>query len=118
LFAKKDGYPTFDVLGLSDEVIQEGATVKVRDFMDTNERYIITPEKVENLLGLVWDGKLVGNLPNLHKAREYSEEAIKHFDPEVLHPTKPKKYRIFLTEKLYHLVHTLIEDITIWKEIK
>jgi len=118
LWAKKDGYPSFDVLALPDEKIQEGETIRVRDFVHRTERFIITPEKVEDLLPLVWDGKLTKKLPNLHEAREYSEIAINHFDPEVLHPTKPKKYHVYLTEKLYNLVYQMVEDITIWKEVK
>jgi len=118
IYTNGKDFPAIDVLSLMDEDIKVGDTIKVRHFLKKGDKFVIKVEKIEKLLNLVWDGKVVGKLPNLHEARDYCEKQVKKTDPEIMHPTKPKSYKVYLTDKLYNLIDNLIEQTSIWKDLK
>lgn len=117
IWVENSKFPSMDILTLQDETIEQGKPFKARDFLITSEKYIVTPVKVESLLDLIWDGKLTKKLPSLHEARDYSEKQVSEFNPLILDTGKPSKYKVLLSEKLYSLVHSMIEENNMWKEI-
>ena len=118
LYAKKDGYPVADLIASPDEKIKVGETIHLRDTGDQSVRFIIKPEKVESLYEIVWDGKPVGKLLDLHEAREHCEKQVEGFKPGVLSLSKPETYPVYVTQKMCEATMKVMEENIVWKELK
>lgn len=118
VYAKKDGYPVADVIAGPEEKIEVGETIHLRDTGDQSVRLTIKPEKVENLYELVWDGKAVGKVFNLHEARDHCQKQVEGFKPTVLGLSKPETYPVYTTQKMCEATLKVMEENIVWKEIK
>lgn len=82
------------------------------------KRVYVTPTKVEKLHHLIWDGKLVVDLPSDEEIKEYIESQLEKIREDHIRHLNPTPYKVSLTESLYQTFHNLwLEESTI-EEIK
>ncbi len=104
----RDGHPLADILMLQDEEKpQVGGKILCYHPYQESKRTYITPTKVESKLELMWDGRIVGDVPDLKASREYAFEQIASLRNDHIRLLNPTPYKISLSEKLYEFMHHL-----------
>lgn len=84
-----------------------GERILCRHPFDSNKRAFVTPSRVEDLHHLVWDGKIVGEFPTLHKIRERVLYQLAHFREDHLRHLNPTPYKVSLSSDLFTFMHDL-----------
>jgi nicotinate phosphoribosyltransferase len=104
----RGGYPLADLItGIDEDPPREGNRVLCCHPYEAVKRTFITPSKVENLLEPVWDGRLLGPVPNLEESRAYAISQLAAVREDHLRQMNPTPYKVSLSEKLYDFMHKL-----------
>jgi len=99
LYTASAKYPVLDVLTRGDEEIIEGKEIIIRPASNHMKKCSITPSKVVALMNVAWDGQKE-NVDKLEDARKFALAEMQSFNPDVLALKNPKKYEIYLSDKL------------------
>lgn len=111
LIDKETGMAIADVITLVDEVIDEEKPYRLFDPVNTWKEKIVTNFKVVPLLKtIIKDGELVYNLPELNEIHKYAKEQMNTLYPEVLRFDYPHTYYVDLSQKLWDLKQSMIEE--------
>lgn len=102
----EDGYGYLDLIAMHDEVIEIGKPIKVytTDLTDAQKEYVITPQKVEQILvPYIENGELVREMPSLYTIRDYIKDQLENTVwPEELRTDFAHRHFVDMTEKVYN----------------
>ncbi|MEG1710991.1 MAG: nicotinate phosphoribosyltransferase [Clostridia bacterium] len=111
LYSKKDNKALADVICLFDEEINEDAPIKLTHPTDRWKSKVITDFYAKNLLKPIFiNGKCVCDLPSVSVIAEKTKLNQSEFWEEYTRVTKPQTYKVDLSDKLYNLKHTMLEN--------
>lgn len=103
-----EGEAICDVMNMSIETEpQVGQRILVRHPFDERKRMFVVPSKVEKLHELIWDGRLIGNLPTLLDGRQRLESQLLTVRSDVTRSINPTPYKISLSGNLYDYLQEL-----------
>ncbi|KAL0240994.1 hypothetical protein GEMRC1_006230 [Eukaryota sp. GEM-RC1] len=110
LFIESSPYAVADYICLqSEEDPQPGQTILVRSLTPNTPSVGVVPIRVEPLLNLCWEGKVVRST-SVAESRQRVSETLSQFDPALLNATQcEKKYLVGISSNLYRLLHELQE---------
>jgi nicotinate phosphoribosyltransferase len=106
----KDG-PAMDLLQSADSPAPTpGERILCRHPFNNLKRAYIRPSKVEPLFNLVWNGKLVQELPKLAQNREYCMAQLSQLREDHKRVVNPTPYKVSVSEELFKYMHELWEN--------
>lgn len=98
-----------DLIALDDEDFMSGDPVELFDPQHTWKRMTLTDYKVRKLLVPVFEaGQLIYSCPALHEIAAYAKEELDCFWDEYKRLSKPHRYKVDLSQKLYDLKNSLL----------
>lgn len=112
-----DNIPLVDMMQTSDEekpVV--GKKILVRHPFAENKRAYVTPSRVEELMGLVFDGQDKTNkgiieygtvMKSLQEKRAFCAEQLSQLRHDHIRPLNPTPYKISVSQNLYDFIHEL-----------
>jgi nicotinate phosphoribosyltransferase len=104
-----------DIITTQKERIQVGVEVRGVNIRKPNERYSITPTRVEELLELVLqDGKCLKG-STLGEARAYCQQQMSSMKPSLTRTSKPEEHVVLLSEHFYLQFRAQLESLLIYK---
>lgn len=113
-----EGKPTLDLICEVGTEVKEGERILCRHPFSEAKRVYVTPSKVEKLHLLIWDGKLVTDLPSDEEIQQFITDQLERIREDHIRHLNPTPYKVSLTEKLYKTFHELwLQESTI-EEIK
>ncbi|HKK20302.1 MAG TPA: hypothetical protein VJ983_02435, partial [candidate division Zixibacteria bacterium] len=71
------------------------------------KRTYVTPQKVESLHSLVWDGVKIAPLPSLEEVRNRVDLQLRSLRPDHLRMLNPTPYKVSLSRDLYEFMREL-----------
>ncbi|MBE6031145.1 MAG: nicotinate phosphoribosyltransferase [Clostridiales bacterium] len=113
LYGKEMGKVVADVITLHDEPVpgSDGEAYAIFDPKAPWKRKKITDFQVKDLREKIFDnGKLVYKTPDIEEIRRYCAEQVATLWDEMYRFEKPQTYYVDLSQKLYDLKTTLIEE--------
>ena len=111
LYEKESNMAIADVLSLFDEEIPENEPFVLFDPEHTWKRKKITDFKAEKLLKKIFDkGKLCYKEPTLKEIKEHCKCEMARIWDEVQRFENPHKYYVDMTQNLWNIKHTLLEE--------
>ncbi len=117
LYDKESGMAIADLITLREESIPDGEPITIFHPIDTWKRCEVRDFRAEELLKtIVKDGKLVYQFPTLMEAQAFSKAEKEKFWEEYLRLDMPQVYKVDLSEKLYDLKKSMIDEIRAKKE--
>jgi len=105
-----------DLICLAEEEVRPDTEVPCRAIPIGSDRILvdaevetalIVPTKVEKLHTCIWDGAVVDDFPSLDQCKLRCKEQIESLGREYTHEMPPKKYKVYLSVRLYNLMITL-----------
>eukprot|EP00826_Nyctotherus_ovalis_P024017 TRINITY_DN1851_c0_g2_i10.p1 TRINITY_DN1851_c0_g2~~TRINITY_DN1851_c0_g2_i10.p1 ORF type:complete len:444 (-),score=116.27 TRINITY_DN1851_c0_g2_i10:175-1506(-) len=100
--------PSFDVIALRDEETpKEGKAVEV--VSKEKKKLSFTPEHVELLNPLAFDGKVLFKPLGVKEGRELIFDQLDNFEPAIIQKENPTAYPVYYSVKLYALLDDLIK---------
>ncbi len=112
-----DGVPLVDLLQTNDEEKPAvGKKILVRHPFAENKRAYVTPSRVEELMGLVFDGQHKANkgivscgnvMKTLQDKRKFCKEQLCQLRHDHIRPLNPTPYKISVSQNLYDFIHEL-----------
>jgi len=106
----KDGKPILDLITKSNSPSPEkGKFIECRHPFDEIKRVRVTPNKVEALFSLVWNGKSFpdGKVYSINEIRQYREQQISALREDVVRYLNPTPYKVSVDKNLYEIFHEL-----------
>ncbi len=104
----REGYPLLDLMiPVGDEAPQKGNKVLCYHPIEETKRTYVTPSSVVPLHRLVWNGKVVGDIPNLLESRTRAFEQLKSLREDHLRAVNPTPYKVSVSRNLYEFIHEL-----------
>eukprot|EP00047_Mylnosiga_fluctuans_P004698 m.236033 g.236033 ORF g.236033 m.236033 type:complete len:594 (+) comp12918_c0_seq1:81-1862(+) len=104
----KDGRPICDLMLHSDEKAPVvGQAIMCRHPFLESKRASVIPTRVESLLHLFWDGKLVRPLPTLAESRARARAAMQGMRADYVRALNPTPYKVSVSSNLYNFTHEL-----------
>lgn len=104
IYDKASNMAVADVISLEGEVIDETKPLTLYDPVETWKNMTIENFYVKELLVPIYvDGKLVYNTPTIEEIRNKCEQDLATFWDEYKRLTKPHKYKVDLSDKLFDL---------------
>ncbi len=104
IFDKITGKAEADLIALEDEIINESEPLTLYDPVETWKSKEISNFYLKELLVPVFkDGKAVYKSPSIEEMREKCKNNLEEFWDEYKRLTKPHKYKVDLSDKLYDL---------------
>jgi nicotinate phosphoribosyltransferase len=104
----REGYPLVDIMLNVDEPAPEP---RVRILCchphEEAKRTYVTPQKVETLHSMVWDGVKIAPLPALEEVRERVDSQLRSLRPDHLRMLNPTPYKVSLSRDLYEFMREL-----------
>uniref|UniRef100_A0A6A7GAJ7 Nicotinate phosphoribosyltransferase n=2 Tax=Hirondellea gigas TaxID=1518452 RepID=A0A6A7GAJ7_9CRUS len=100
--------PVLDLLvlaGSPDPVV--GERILCRHPFDSQKRVYISPQRVEPLHTLVWDGKSVPPLYSLQQCKEYCASQLKAVRSDHIRRLNPTPYKVSVTLELFTFLNDL-----------
>ena len=98
-----------DLIALDDEDYSSGEPIEIFDPENTWKRMTLCEYEARKLLVPVFeDGKLVYDMPSLSEIAEHARREMDSFWDEYRRLTRPHRYKVDLSEKLYNLKHSLL----------
>jgi nicotinate phosphoribosyltransferase len=113
---KKEAYRLFDSTDrpILDVMIMSGSSIPTagkkilcRNPFDEKKRCFVTPSRVESLHELVWDGKLLAELPTLTQIRDRCQMQLMNLREDHLRRLNPTPYKVSISSDLYTFMHDL-----------
>jgi len=95
------------MLMASEPEPQVGNRMLVRHPFDERTRMYVVPSRVEKLHFLLWDGRLIGELPNLKAARDNLITQLTTIRPDITRSINPTPYKISVSSDLYDYLQEL-----------
>ena len=103
-----DGRPLADLLSHTGRPApRPGETVLCRHPFDEAKRARVVPAAVEQLLLLVWDGRLVGSLPKLDDSRARAAAQLGAMREDHLRAVNPTPYKVSVDADLFQFTRDL-----------
>ena len=107
----KDGMAEADLICLSDEVIDTTRPLTIFHPQETWKKTTFTEYTIRPLLEKIFEkGKLVRPLPTLKEAMAFAKAERATFWDEYKRLEKPHIYKVDLSQKLYDLKNSLLEE--------
>lgn len=106
---------------LKDEVPKAGEKILCRSPFNEQDRFYVTPSRVENLLFLVFDGKITVDLDgSIEQARNHiTSQIFGNFALSgVVDIQHPKRFPVMVTDCLYRYLHRLWEEGSVVRELR
>ena len=98
-----------DLITLEEEDYSSGEPIEIFDPENTWKRMMLCEYEARKLLVPVFeDGVLVYEMPSLSSISEYARREMDSFWDEYRRLTRPHRYKVDLSEKLYNLKHSLL----------
>ena len=117
LYDKESGMAIADLITLREETAPNGEPITIFHPIDTWKRCEVRDFYAEELLKtIVKGGKLVYEFPTLMQAQAFSKAEKEKFWEEYLRLDMPQVYKVDLSEKLYDLKKSMIDEIRSKKE--
>ena len=117
LYDKESGMAIADLITLREENAPKGEPITIFHPIDTWKRCEVRDFYAEELLKtIVKGGKLVYEFPTLMQAQAFSKAEKEKFWEEYLRLDMPQVYKVDLSEKLYDLKKSMIDEIRSKKE--
>lgn len=108
-YDNKTGKALADLIALDDEDYMSGGPVELFDPQNTWKRMTLEDYHVRKLLVPVFeDGKMVYTQPALADIARYASQELDSFWDEYKRLSKPHRYKVDLSRKLYDLKHSLL----------
>ncbi len=106
----ENGYCLGDLICLHDEVIPNDKYTLISP-VEEWKRSTITNYRVVKLKKIIFkNGKLVYDIPEIHKRKKYCEEQFETIYPEIKRLYNPHEYYVDLSEKLLFLKKQMIKN--------
>ena len=110
-YDKRTGKALADLIALEDEDFTSGEPFELFDPENTWKRMMICEYEARKLLVPIFiSGELVYNSPSLTAIAAYAKNEKDTFWDEYKRLTRPHRYKVDLSEKLYNLKHSLLAD--------
>lgn len=111
IFNKDTNKAVADLITLYDEEVDESKPLEIFDEKHTWKRKTIKNFYTENLLKRIFKkGKLVYKVPSLEETRTHCLESLDYLWKEVKRFDNPHTHIVDLSQKLWDLKHTMIEE--------
>ena len=108
-YDKKSGKALADIIALEEEDYTSGEPLEIFDPENTWKRMTLCEYEARKLLIPIFEnGDLVYELPALSEIAEYSKRELESFWDEYRRLTRPHRYKVDLSAKLYELKHSLL----------
>jgi len=114
---RKDVYRLYNQSGVAmvdlvqldtEQPPQIGKKIMVRHPLTESKRAYVTPQKVEKLHKLVWNGKLQADkFPTLQQLRNHTKECLKSVREDVKRGLNPTPYKVSVSDKMYNYLHEI-----------
>ncbi len=105
----KAGYPLADImLGVDEPAPQPNERILCCHPNEEAKRTYVTPQKVEKLHSLVWDGKDIAPQPSLEEIRQRVGTQLRQLRPDHLRMLNPTPYKVSLGQNLYEFTRQLL----------
>ena len=110
-YDRKTGKALADMIALEEEDYTTGEPIEMFDPINTWKRMMLCEYEARKLLIPVFeDGELVYDLPALSEIAAYSKQELESFWDEYRRLTRPHRYKVDLSAKLYELKHSLLAN--------
>ena len=108
-YDRKTGKALADMIALEDEDYSSGEPIEIFDPENTWKRMTLCEYELRKLLVPVFEnGELVYELPSLSDIAAYAHKELESFWEEYRRLTRPHRYKVDLSQKLYDLKHSLL----------
>ena len=108
-YDKNSGKALADLIALYDEDFTSGEPVEIFDPENTWKRMTLCEYEARKLLVPIFEnGELVYDLPTLSEIAAYAQKELNSFWDEYRRLTRPHRYKVDLSAKLYELKHSLL----------
>ena len=112
-YDKITGKALADMIALEEEDFTSGEPLEIFDPENTWKRMTLCEYEARKLLIPVFEnGELVYDLPELSTIAAYSMKELESFWDEYRRLTRPHRYKVDLSAKLYELKHSLLANRT------
>src|SRR3989344_3758193 len=81
----------------------------IKDPFDQSKGVLVTPSKAISLLRLVWDGKIVIDLPTISEIRKHVLDQLDNMREDHLRAINPTIYKVSGSQSLYNFLNDLIK---------
>ncbi|MBQ7887775.1 MAG: nicotinate phosphoribosyltransferase [Clostridia bacterium] len=110
-YDKNTGKALADMIALEEEDYSSGEPLEIFDPENTWKRMTLCEYEARKLLVPVFEnGELVYELPSLSEIAAYSKKELESFWDEYRRLTRPHRYKVDLSHKLYELKHGLLAN--------
>lgn len=107
----KNGMAVLDYLATPSEPAPEpGKAILCRHPFESMKRVYVTPQRVEQLHELVWDGARTGELEAVGAARSRLQDSMSTMREDHKRSLNPTPYKVSVSEDLYTFLHSLMES--------
>jgi len=108
-YDKKTGKALADLIALEEEDYSTGEPIEMFDPVNTWKRMMLCEYEARKLLVPIFEnGELVYNMPSLSEIAAYAHKELDSFWEEYRRLTRPHRYKVDLSKKLYDLKHELL----------
>lgn len=108
-YNKETGKALADLIALEDEDYMSGGPVELFDPQHTWKRMTLVDYNVRKLLVPVFEnGALVYQCPSLNEISAFAKNELESFWDEYKRLSKPHRYKVDLSQKLFDLKHSLL----------
>jgi len=108
-YDRKSGKALADLIALEDEDYASGEPIEMFDPVNTWKRMTLCEYEARKLLVPVFEnGELVYDMPSLSEIAAYAHKELESFWEEYRRLTRPHRYKVDLSKKLYDLKHDLL----------
>lgn len=112
-FFGKDGSALLDLILMDDEPMPlAGQRILCRHPFIAEKRCYATPTRVEPLLVLWWDGKLVQDPFGLSKHKSHCVKSLNYLTEDIKRTLNPTPYKVSVSEKLFNHLNQLRVSLT------
>lgn len=108
-YDRKTGKALADLIALEEEDYSTGEPIEMFDPVNTWKRMMLCEYEARKLLVPIFEnGELVYDMPSLSEIAAYAHKELDSFWEEYRRLTRPHRYKVDLSKKLYDLKHDLL----------
>ena len=109
----KDDKALLDLMMIDGEPEPEaGRPILCRHPFEAEKRCYVTPARVESLLHLWWDGKLIQETPTIDGVRAHCPESLSYLRQDIKRFVNPTPYKLSVSERLFNMLSQLKLELT------
>lgn len=109
----RDSHALVDLIIMHSEPAPiPGQRILCRHPFIAEKRCYVTPMRVEPLLSLWWDGKMVQQLPTLIENRNHCNKSLEFLTDDIKRSLNPTPYKVSVSENLFALLNQLKISLT------